>query len=54
MSRVLVVLRVNKSSFDDIKKRIAEAGQPDRFMRDGRISLDEVAIEIDPNEDRKS
>lgn len=54
MSRVLVLLRVNQSTYDDIKARVAAAGQPDRFLRGDRISLDEVAIEVDPNEQEQA
>jgi hypothetical protein len=42
-----VILRVNRSSYEDIKRRIIAAGQPDRIFDDGRISVDEVAIEVD-------
>lgn len=48
MTWPLVILRVNRSSYEDIKRRIIAAGQPDRIFDDGRISVDEVAIEIDP------
>ena len=51
MTWPLVILRVNRSSYEDIKRRIIAAGQPDRIFDDGRISVDEVAIEIDPNEE---
>lgn len=51
MTWPLVILRVNRSSYEDIKRRIIAAGQPDRIFHDGRISVDEVAIEIDPHEE---
>lgn len=51
MTWPLVILRVNKSSYEDIKRRIEKAGQSDRIFSDGRISVDEVAIEIDPYEE---
>lgn len=47
--RVLVVLRVDPESYQDIMVRVIRAGQGDRVRRDGRISLDEVAIEPDPD-----
>ena len=51
MTWPLVILRVNRASYEDIRRRIIAAGQPDRIFHDGRISVDEVAIEIDPNEE---
>lgn len=44
-TRVLVALRVAHSTFEDIKRRVIEAGQEDRILRGGQVSLDEVAIE---------
>lgn len=49
MTWPLVILRVNRSTYEDIQRRIIAAGQADRIFQ-GRISVDEVAIEIDPNE----
>lgn len=49
MTWPLVILRVNRSTYEDIQRRIIDAGQADRIFQ-GRISVDEVAIEIDPNE----
>lgn len=50
MTWPLVIMRVNRSTYEDIRKRIMEAEQADRIFDDGRISVDELAIEIDPNE----
>jgi hypothetical protein len=50
MTWPLVILRVNRSTYEDIKRRVIAADQADRIFEDGRISVDEVAIEIDPNE----
>lgn len=49
MTWPLVILRVNRSTYEDIQRRVIDAGQADRIFQ-GRISVDEVAIEIDPNE----
>lgn len=49
MTWPLVILRVNRATFEDIQRRVIAAGQPDRVLDGGRrISVDEVAIEIDP------
>lgn len=50
MTWPLVILRVNRSTYEDIKRRVIAADQADRIFRDGRISVDEIAIEIDPND----
>lgn len=51
MTWPLVILRVNRATYEDIQRRVIAAGQGDRVFSDGRISVDEVAIEIDPNGD---
>lgn len=50
MTRTLVLLRVDRSTYEDIKSRVLAAGQPDRMMAGERVNLDEVAIEIDEND----
>lgn len=51
MTWPLVIMRVNRSTYEDIQRRVIAAGQADRIFHDGRISVDECAIEIDPNEE---
>ena len=51
MTWPLVLMRVKRSTYEDIKARIVAAGQSDRCFRDGRISVDELAIEVDPNDE---
>lgn len=51
MTWPLVIMRVNRSTYEDIKRRVIAADQADRIFHDGRISVDECAIEIDPNEE---
>jgi hypothetical protein len=50
MTWPLVIMRVNRATYEDIKRRVIAADQADRIFSDGRISVDEVAIEIDPSE----
>lgn len=51
---MLVKLRVNQATFDDIKARVRSAGQPDRVMTDRdhglAIDLRDVAIVVDEKE----
>lgn len=48
MTWPLVIMRVNRSTYEDIKRRVIEADQADRILDRGRISVDELAIEVDP------
>lgn len=50
MTWPLVIMRVNRATYEDIKRRVTAADQADRIFSDGRISVDELAIEIDPND----
>lgn len=50
MTWPLVIMRVNRQTYEDIKRRVIAAGQADRIFSDGRISVDEIAVEIDPND----
>ncbi len=54
MTWPLVIMRVNRQTYEDIKARVIAANQADRIFHDGRISVDELAIEIDPEEDISS
>lgn len=49
MTWPLVIMRVKQSTYDDIKQRVINADQADRIFRDGRISVDELAIEVEPD-----
>jgi len=51
MTWPLVIMRVKRSTYEDIKRRVIAADQADRIFHDGRISVDECAIEIDPSEE---
>lgn len=52
MTWPLVILRVNRSTYEDIQRRVIAAGQSDRIFTEGGrkyVSVDEVAIEVDPD-----
>jgi hypothetical protein len=53
MTWPLVIMRVNRATYEDIKRRVIAADQADRIFSDGRISVDELAIEIDDREDKE-
>lgn len=44
-------MRVKRATFEDIKRRVIAADQADRIIDRGiRINVDELAIEVDPDE----
>ena len=53
MTWPLVIMRVKRATYEDIMKRVIDADQADRIFDDGRISVDELAVEIDPEEEKE-
>lgn len=43
-----VKLRVDRATWEDIRRRIMAAGQPDRLWSDNSIDMHEICIEPEP------